>query len=254
MVLQMLKKCPSGAVKSEDKQAVKCKKKKMVVAAQKGSKGQHPKAKKSNAMENNGLGPIKVRTKEQPLPERDCEGFLHFDDHPNFLPNLTPAEILQSGAFGGTYFRDLCCPLTGRQYTGQEVIRELPRTWFRGLDIETEVCSPHYNKRKNKFRVVCGNVPGEWESANCIVSLDPYGWFQWYCKFYLGRRTSDDRRQIKRWIAERGRRCDSVCASVVRAETTWDDQMIGRAARQAMHQWAYQLTEEDLERYTSSQQ
>jgi hypothetical protein len=43
-----------------------------------------------------------------------------------------------------------------------------------------------------------------WEYSWWITEIDPYGWFQWYCIFYLGRRSTDDERQIKRWLKSIG--------------------------------------------------
>ena len=56
----------------------------------------------------------------------------------------------------------------------------------------------------NRYRVKCGGSLGMWESSGWISALDPYGWFQWYCRFYLGRRCTDDERQIQRWLGGHG--------------------------------------------------
>jgi len=197
---------------------------------------------------------VKVLTRTEPLPERDFEGTLHFPDYPNFLPNLTPAEVLQLGSFGGTYFRDISSAVTGHTFKGADVIREFPKTWFRGLEIDVHVCSPTYDKSVNKYRVSCGGSLGQWETSGWISSLDPYGWFQWYCRFYLGRRTSDDTRQIKRWLAgqgPKGRFRSRVCGDIVRSGVSWDDEKVSRVCRQVLQHWAYRLTEADLERYLS---
>ncbi len=70
--------------------------------------------------------------------------------------------------------------------------------WFENLDIERDVTSIVIQKEVNKYKVKIGGNLDMWESSGWITEIDPYGWFQWYCRFYLGRRTSDDKRQVKR--------------------------------------------------------
>ena len=78
---------------------------------------------------------------------------------------------------------------------------------------------------------------------------DPYGWFQWYCRFFDGRRTEDDGRQIARWLglaSERGRFRKWLITMVVKKGATWDDEKISPKIRQTLHHWAYTLTEADF--------
>ena len=75
-----------------------------------------------------------------------------------------------------------------------------PKNWFSGLDIDKMIVSQKYDKKINKYGVKCGSSLEAWESSGWIDKQDPYGWFQWYCRFYRGRRTKDDRRQIDRWL------------------------------------------------------
>ena len=67
------------------------------------------------------------------------EGFSHSDPKP-FRPNLTPSQVLRAGAFGGTYFRKITSGVTGKTYSYKEAIKEYPKSWFKGLDIEKQVC------------------------------------------------------------------------------------------------------------------
>ena len=70
------------------------------------------------------------------------------------------------------------------------------------------------------FGVACGQSLAAWESSGWIAARDPYGWHQWYCRFYQGRRTDDDERQIGRWLAcagPTGRWKGNLAAKVVAA-------------------------------------
>eukprot|EP00300_Choanocystis_sp_HF-7_P013285 c18233_g1_i4.p1 GENE.c18233_g1_i4~~c18233_g1_i4.p1 ORF type:complete len:249 (+),score=32.46 c18233_g1_i4:78-824(+) len=169
----------------------------------------------------------------QPEPKRNKRDQLVFPDHPDFLPNLTPKQVLQSGSFGGTYFRPIVSAVTGVSY--KNVHEEFPTDWFEGLDLKTQVCSATYHKAVNKFGVKCGGSLGMWESSGWISALDPYGWFQWYCRFYLGRRSTDDSRQIKRWavgVGPKGRWRVRLMNGIIKAGTHVDDQRISPVIRQ----------------------
>ena len=139
---------------------------------------------------------IKTSDKVKPLPVRNAAGDLVFADYPSFRPNLTPKEVLQMGSFGGTYFRPITSKVTGQSY--KDVWKELPEDWLQGLNIKTQIASSNYSKAINKYKETCGGDLEMWESSGWITSIDPYGWFMWYCRFYQGRRCSDDVRQIGR--------------------------------------------------------
>lgn len=132
-----------------------------------------------------------------------------------FRPNLTPKEVIQLGSFGGTYFRPITSGVTTLTY--RDAWREFPADWFEGIllidvdifilltdmfiigiDIARCVISERYDPSLNTYGVQCGGDLKEWEESGWICEIDPYGWFQWYCRFYLGRRCSDDYRQITR--------------------------------------------------------
>lgn len=123
---------------------------------------------------------------------------LHFADAPTFDPDCTPEEVLRLGAFGGTYFRDIVSGTVGKALAGEDAMGALPRQWFDGLGPE-QLTSSTYRTQVNHFRVACGGSLDMWETSGWVNPLDPYGWFQWYCHFYDGRRSSDDARQIQRW-------------------------------------------------------
>lgn len=116
----------------------------------------------------------------KPIPERNNLGELVFLDHPNFRPNLTPKEVLQMGSFGGTYFRPITSSVTRLSY--KDVWKELPEDWLTGLKVNTQVASSTYSKSVNKYNETCGGDLEMWESSGWITSIDPYGWFMWYCR------------------------------------------------------------------------
>jgi hypothetical protein len=105
--------------------------------------------------------------------------------HPGFQPELTPREMLSLGVFGGKYMTD--CR------------REFPAAWFR----HARLCSERHDPKLNCFGVNASQSLAVWRSKGWIYHEDPRGWFQWYCRYYMGRRCPDDERQIKRWRAVR---------------------------------------------------
>ena len=103
----------------------------------------------------------------------------NFDE--GFAPQLAPAELLALGIFGGKYMTD-CRD-------------EFPSSWFRRAKLSPEGRNPALNF----FGVDASQSLAEWRKKGWIYHDDPRGWFQWYCRYYLGRRSLDDERQIRRW-------------------------------------------------------
>lgn len=140
-------------------------------------------------------------------PFRDDESTFHFESHPDFTPNKSPEEMLREGCFGGSYFRPLYSKQLGITVTDD--YKELPSSWIEGVDVGKFLTSPNYNADVNKFKVSCGQSIEEWEAAGWIRhTFDVRGWFQWYCRFFMGRRCEDDERQVGRWkrcVGENGR-------------------------------------------------
>jgi len=137
----------------------------------------------------------------------------HFDE--GFAPELTPAEMLRLGVFGGKYLND-CRD-------------EFPASWFRGAKLSPERKDPTLN-----FFGVDASLPlATWRKNGWIHPQDPRGWFQWYCRYYLGRRSIDDDRQIRRWrqmrrhVAQIARGCERR------------DHLCRPKQRQALLHWAY---------------
>ena len=94
------------------------------------------------------------------------------DIHKQFKPNKSPKQVFRLGAFGGTYFRPISSSITGKHYTPGEAMRGLPKEWFKGLDMETQVTSSTYNKKLNKYKVKCGSSLEAWENSGWIVEQD----------------------------------------------------------------------------------
>jgi hypothetical protein len=195
---------------------------------------------------------ILISPEKQPIPNRNTLGNLVFVDHPEFSPNLTPQEVMQAGSFGGTYFRPIKSGVTGLSY--KEEWKEFPMEWFAGLDINRQVASSVYNNNVNSYKINCGGDLAMWESSGWITASDPYGWFQWYCRFYLGRRCSDDERQISRGngvISSTGRWRNNLVNKCLSSGAPLDkvlgDTKISPKVRQLLQHWGYRLTLKDLE-------
>ena len=172
-----------------------------------------------------------------------------FKGYPDFKPNLTPKEVFKMGAFGGTYFRPIKSSVTGKSYKSRNVIKEYPKTWFNGINKKTHVISSNYDKNINKYKVKCGSSLKEWEKNNWIHKQDPYGWFQWYCRFYKGRRTNDDKRQINRWknlAGPNGRFRKRLINMIKKNNTNYNDETISPVIRQVLLHWGYELKSSDL--------
>ena len=101
-----------------------------------------------------------------------------------FSPNKTSVEIIKEGAFGGTYFRDI--------YSG------INEKWYKNSRKEYIDAKYYYEVNLNKYGVKCGTSLRFWENKGWIYKIDPYGWFQWYFRCWLSRRSKDDKRQINR--------------------------------------------------------
>lgn len=135
--------------------------------------------------------------------------------HPDSRPELTPKEMLELGVFGGKYMTDCT--------------KEFPSDWFDNA----RLCSERHDPELNFFGINASQPLSEWRRKGWIYDEDPRGWFQWYCRYYMGRRCPDDDRQIKRWqamrrhIAQIGNNCRK------------GDLNCRRKQRQALLHWAY---------------
>merc|ERR1712032_4431 len=138
------------------------------------------------------------------------------------------------------------------RYNGQQVLKEtVPEEWRNGVPMSS-LTSMKYQTAVNKYGVKCGGSLGMWESSGWIVDCDPYGWFQWYCRFYRGRRCSDDARQISRWCKSagpKGRFRSQLCNKILAASTTCDNRTISPVIRQTLLHWGLEITPTVLEKH-----
>jgi hypothetical protein len=135
---------------------------------------------------------------------------------PEFTPELTPQQMLELGVFGGKYMTD--CKA------------EFPESWFERAKLSPQ--GP--DKRLNWFGVIASQPLAEWRRKGWIHEDDPRGWFQWYCRYHLGRRLPfEDTRQIKRWKAIRRH------IGQLRKNCDPGDVTCRPRQRQALLQWAY---------------
>ena len=137
-----------------------------------------------------------------------------FDE--GFLPELTPKEMLGLGVFEGHYLND--CR------------GEFPDDWFYGA----KLCVEFRDVRCNLFGVKSRLSLGVWREKGWIIEPDVRGWFQWYCRYYMGRRIDEvDKIQIKRWRAFKRHRAQ------IEKNCKMFDFECRKKQRQALVQWAY---------------
>lgn len=134
---------------------------------------------------------------------------------PEFKPELTPKQMLELGVFGGRYMTD--CK------------KEFPKSWFA----KAKLCPQKHDAKLNFFKINASQPLAVWRRNGWLHQDDPRGWFQWYCRYYMGRRHADDKRQIKRWKAFVRH------LSAVRNSCRARDYSCHRRQRQALLHWAY---------------
>lgn len=134
---------------------------------------------------------------------------------PDFKPDLTPKEMLELGVFDGKYLNN--CK------------NEFPKSWFKMVKL-----SDKKDSSLNFFQVHASQSLVVWQSKGWIYKDDPRGWFQWYSRYFMGRRIPDeDKRQIKRWKAMKRH------VSQIKNNCKKLDYSCRRRQRQALLHWAY---------------
>ncbi len=156
------------------------------------------------------------------VSDRMQDGYTYLRTHvpgkdfaPGFNPQLTPKQMLSLGVFGGRYMTDCA--------------GEFPADWFA----KAKLCSTHHDPALNYFSVNASQPLAVWREKGWLHADDPRGWFQWYCRYHMGRRHDDDERQIARWRAIRRH------IAQVRAHCTPGDHACRPRQRQALLHWAY---------------
>lgn len=182
-----------------------------------------------------------------PSIPRKKNGYIYFKDYPEFKPNLTPEEMFRLGSFGGTYWRPIYSSIIDKELKNQH--KKFPEKWWKGIP-EDHLTRPfeNYDTSINKYKVKVGTTLEFWENKGWISQEDPYGWVQWYCNFYLGRRTSDDERQIDRWLGvagDNGRFRKWLVTLVKNNNGKYNDETISPKIRQTLQHWGYKLTQTD---------
>ena len=151
------------------------------------------------------------RTYRYPLTARMGKNF-----HPDFTPELTPKEMLTLGVFGGKYMTD--CQ------------KEFPKNWFK----KAKLCRDKHDPQLNYFKINASQSLSAWQKKGWIHPADPRGWFQWYCRYYRGRRIPGyDEIQIRRWKNMRRH------VAQVKKHCLFGDLDCRRRQRQALLHWAY---------------
>jgi hypothetical protein len=135
--------------------------------------------------------------------------------HPEFKPELTPKQMLELGVFSGVYMRD--CK------------KEFPSSWFK----KAKFAKGKRDPKLNYFKFDASKSLKYWRLKGWIYKEDPRGWFQWYCRYYMGRRCKDDERQIKRWKAM------TRHIAQIRKNCKKRDLTCRPRQRQALLHWAY---------------
>lgn len=135
-----------------------------------------------------------------------------------FAPELSPKQMLQLGVFEGKYLND--CR------------NEFPSSWFEGAKVVKNGEPP--DPSLNHYGVKSRKPLSHWKEKGWIIGDDPRGWFQWYCRAYLGRRDERvDAKQCARWksFARHKAQVEKNCKQ--------GDLECRPVQRQALIQWAY---------------
>ena len=136
--------------------------------------------------------------------------------HPEFKPELSPEQMLVMGVFGGKYMTDCRA--------------EFPKEWFLSAKFSPNI----KNINLNYYKVDASLPLSTWRDKGWLFSCDPRGWFQWYCRYFMGRRIEDeDLRQIKRWKAM------TRHIGAIKKYCKVGDLSCRKKQRQALLHWAY---------------
>jgi hypothetical protein len=155
-----------------------------------------------------------------------------------FYPNLTPRQVIEAGAFGGCYFG---YPIDERVDYDYDT---LFKYHFEGLDEELYL-GRDYKPKSNKWKIRSGKDYRFWKDMGWMHKDDPYGWFEWWCKYDMGRRHEDDKRQISRWQAfcgNEGRWRNNIYRQVQKSGEDWT---VSPRIQQSLLHWGYEINNSD---------
>lgn len=160
---------------------------------------------------------IKVNNKMQKGYKYELVEPMGKNFHPDFKPDLSPKHMLKLGVFGGKYMSDCT--------------KEYPKDWFTRVKFSPEFHDP----KLNYFGVNASQSLSVWRKKGWINDqYDPHGWFEWYCRYYMGRRIEEeDAKQIKRWRAIRRH------IGQIKKNCRAGDIFCRPTQRQALLHWAY---------------
>ena len=176
--------------------------------------------------------------------------------YPEFRPNLTPKQMFELGSFHdqGGYFRDI------KSIHYKEMLED---TWkkytkkgkcLEGVNKDLLVTPKSFKTKKskielNKYKRKAGLSLQEWHDFGWMDKQDPYGWVQWYCNFYSGKRSPDDERQIKRWVSTAGPKSRfrrNLINQIHKKKTKYNDYEVSPKIRQTLQHWGYELQKSDV--------
>ena len=123
--------------------------------------------------------------KKSRLP-KTSGGVIRFEDYPDFQPNLTPEKMFRLGSFGGSYWRPIYSGVLRKNLKNAH--KKYPDSWWKGIPAH-HLTSPKCDISINKYKVRVGTSLEFWEQKKWITKYHPYGWVQWYCDFYTGKRS-----------------------------------------------------------------
>ena len=156
-----------------------------------------------------------------------------------FKPIITPRQVIEAGAFGGNYFGvDVGANL--------EDYKELFKYHFDGLDTSLYL-GEKYSPKLNAFKTRSGMPYEYWKEMGWMNERDPYGWFEWWCKYEMGQRGNDDDRQIIRWqnfCGISGRWRLDIYRKIDNNNGNYN---ISRRVQQSLLHWGYVVNEEDYD-------
>ena len=188
------------------------------------------------------------------MEPKKVNGTYRFEDYPEFRPNLSPRDIFKLGSFGGTYWRPIYSSVVGKTLKNQHL--KYPKSWWKGIPDDWLTRSwDDYKISLNKYKKKVGTTLEFWEDKGWITKYHPYGWVQWYCDFFMGKRSPDDRRQIDRWLGvsgPQGRFRKWLVTEITKKNGTYNDTSISPAIRQTLQHWAYKLTKRDFDKEIKS--